>query len=69
MQYADEVVVVINLGPMKCGNGMEEKTRGTALLVALAAMSQKHLVDAKDRRNFEVRLESRMNKVKMLKES
>jgi len=32
VQYADEVVVVINLLPMKASNGVEDKTKETLCL-------------------------------------
>ena len=44
---ADEPVLVINLLPMKAGNRLEEKTKGTAFIVMLGAVSQKDAVHAK----------------------
>jgi len=44
---ADEPVVVSNLLPMKAGDSLEDKTKGTMLMVALGAVSQKDAVHTK----------------------
>jgi len=54
LQYADEVVVVINFEPKKAGNSLEDKTRRIPYRVMVAVSSQKELTDAKDGRNYEV---------------
>ena len=46
-QVADEPVLVINLLPMKAGNRLEDKTKGTVFRVILGAVSQKDTVQAK----------------------
>lgn len=46
-QVADEPVVVINPLPMKAGDSLEDKTKGTMLIVALGATAQKAVVHAK----------------------
>ena len=46
-QVADEPVLVINLLPMKAGNRLEDKTKGTVFMVMLGAMLQKGIVHAK----------------------
>lgn len=49
-QVADEPVLVINPLPEKAGDRLEDKTKGTMLMVALGAESQKDSVHAKGRR-------------------
>jgi len=49
-QVADEPVLVINPLPLKAGDRLEDKTKGTMLMVALGAESQKDSVHAKGRR-------------------
>jgi len=49
-QVADEPVLVINPLPMKAGDRLENKTKGTVLTVALGAAIQKVAVHAKGRR-------------------
>jgi len=47
---ADEPVLVNNLLPVKAGDSLEDKTKGTAFLVMLEAVSQKDAAYAKGRR-------------------
>ncbi len=49
-QVADEPVLVINPLPVKAGDRLEDKTKGTMLRVALGAATQKVVVHAKGRR-------------------
>jgi len=46
-QVADEPVLVINPLPMKAGDRLEDKTKGTMLMVALGIASQKAAIHAK----------------------
>lgn len=69
MQYADEVIVVINLEPRKASNGMEGKTQGTTFSVTAAVMGQKHMTDAKDGRGFKVHSKTQEAVVKVLNDS
>jgi len=62
VQYAEEVIVVINLQPMKASNGVEEKTAGTSFIVMMADVFQKSTAGAKDRRNFKVYLKRKKSK-------
>ena len=49
-QVADEPVLVINPLPMKAGDRLEDKTKGTMLMVALGIAIQKAAIRAKGRR-------------------
>ena len=49
-QVADEPVLVINPLPVRAGDRLEDKTKGTMLTVALGAATQKVAVHAKGRR-------------------
>jgi len=44
---ADDSVVVINLLPMKAGDRLEDKTKGTIFIVILRNMIQKVIFHAK----------------------
>ena len=46
-QVADDPVLVINPLPMKAGDSLEDKTKGTMLMVALGAATQKVAAYAK----------------------
>ena len=49
-QVADEPVLVNNPLPMKAGDSLEDKTKGTMLSVALGVAAQKVAIHAKGRR-------------------
>jgi hypothetical protein len=68
VQYADEVVVVINPQPMKTSNGMEDKTEGTSFIVMMTDIAQKVISDAKDEKSFKVYSKVYEAEAKVLKE-
>lgn len=68
MQYADEVIVVINPKPVKASNGVEDKTKGTLFKVTTIAVSQKDMVNAKDGRQYKSYGSEEIGDMKMLNE-
>ena len=51
VQYTDKIVVVNKPKPEKVGNSLQEKTQVTLGKVSMIMITQKVVMDAKDRRN------------------